>query len=121
LFDNVTMPCAAKNLKLRSAEERVSCYLVVMWERDDRASIFRMPIDKHLIASQLGITRETFSRARLEMAKFGMRVAAEALHIQDAAAARTRFALDPLIRRRADCAAPGEKALTVLGDRKQEA
>jgi CRP/FNR family transcriptional activator FtrB len=88
---------AAKNLKLRSAEERVGCYLVALVQRDSRAPTIKLPIDKHLIASQLGMTRETFSRALSGMAKFGLRVAGEVLHVEDAAAARTQFAPDPLI------------------------
>jgi CRP/FNR family transcriptional activator FtrB len=87
----------AKNLKLRSAEERVGCYLVGLLSQDDRAVTIKLPIEKHLIASQLGMTRETFSRALAGMAKFGIRAVGEVLHIDDAAAARARFALDPLI------------------------
>jgi CRP/FNR family transcriptional activator FtrB len=87
----------AKKLKLRSADERVGCYLVALLHHDDGATTIRLPIEKHLIASQLGMTRETFSRALSRMAKFGIRVVGEALHIDDAAAARARFVLDPLI------------------------
>jgi CRP/FNR family transcriptional activator FtrB len=86
-----------KNLKLRSAEERVGCYLVTLLQQDDRATMIRLPIEKRLIASQLGMTRETFSRALSGMAKFGMCVVGEVLHVEDAAAARAQFALDPLI------------------------
>jgi CRP/FNR family transcriptional regulator, transcriptional activator FtrB len=87
----------AKNLKLRSAEERVGCYLVALLQRDNRAATIRLPIEKHLIASQLGMTRETFSRALSGMAKFGIRVIGDVLHVEDASTARARFALDPLI------------------------
>jgi CRP/FNR family transcriptional regulator, transcriptional activator FtrB len=87
----------AKNLKLRSAEERVGCYLVALLQQDDGAGTLRLPIEKHLIASQLGMTRETFSRALSGMAKFGLRVVGDALHVEDADAARARFPLDPLI------------------------
>jgi CRP/FNR family transcriptional activator FtrB len=87
----------AKNLKLRSAEERVGCYLVALLGQDDRVTTIKLPIEKHLIASQLGMTRETFSRALSGMPKFGMRAVGEVLHVHDAAAARARFVLDPLI------------------------
>lgn len=86
-----------KNLKLRSAEERVGCYLVALLQQDDRATTMRLPIEKRLIASQLGMTRETFSRALSGMTKFGMRVDGNILHVEDATAARARFPLDTLI------------------------
>jgi len=86
-----------KNLKLRSAEERVGCYLVAMLGPSDTNITLRLPIEKHLIASQLGMTRETFSRALSGMAKFGVLVRGEVVHIECAAAARVRFPLDPLI------------------------
>ena len=87
----------AKNLRLRSAEERVGCYLLALFQREDRAGPVRLPIDKREIASQLGMTREAFSRALSGMEKFGMRVVGKTLEVEDAAAARARFALDPLI------------------------
>jgi CRP/FNR family transcriptional regulator, transcriptional activator FtrB len=87
----------AKNLKLRSAEERVGCYLVSLLQENGRSRSIRLPLEKRLIASQLGMTRETFSRALTGMAKFGLRAAGENLHVEDAAAARAQFVLDPLI------------------------
>ncbi len=87
----------AKNLRLRSAEERVGCYLLTLFQREDGASPIRLPIDKRVIASQLGMTREAFSRALSGMEKFGMRVVGKNLEVEDAAVARARFTLDPLI------------------------
>lgn len=100
----------AKNLKLRSAEERVGCYLIALLQESGRASIIRLPIEKRLIASQLGMTRETLSRALAGMAKFGLRVAGENLLVEDATAARARFVLDPLI--------DGAEPIVPLRDRK---
>ena len=57
----------------------------------------RLPIEKHLIASQLGMTRETFSRALSGMARFGMNIHGEVVHAENAALARAHFPLDPLI------------------------
>jgi len=65
---------SAKNLRLRSAEERVGCYLLAHFERENRASPVRLPIDKKEIAAQLGIAREAFSRALSGMEKFGIRI-----------------------------------------------
>lgn len=87
----------AKNLKLRSAEERVGCYLVSLLGESRTDVAVRLPIEKRLIASHLGMTRETFSRALSGMAKFGILVRGDVMHIENAAAVRARFPLDPLI------------------------
>ena len=86
-----------KNLKLRSAEERVGSYLVSLLGQSDGDIAVRLPIEKHLIASQLGMTRETFSRTLSAMGRFGMLVRGDVIQVEDAAAARARFPLDPLI------------------------
>lgn len=86
-----------KNLKLRSAEERVGCYLVSLLGRSDTDIAVRLPIEKRLIASQLGMTRETLSRTLSGMAKFGILIRGDVMQVKDAAAARARFPLDPLI------------------------
>jgi CRP/FNR family transcriptional regulator, transcriptional activator FtrB len=99
-----------KNLKLRSAEERVGCYLVALFGQSQTDIAVRLPLEKRLIASQLGMTRETFSRALAGMAKFGMLIRGDVLHVDDAAAARARFPLDPLI--------DGPEPIKPLQDRK---
>ena len=86
-----------KNLKLRSAEERVGCYLVSLLGSSDAEVTVRLPIEKHLIASQLGMTRETFSRALSSMARFGVNFRGDVMHVENAAIARAHFPLDPLI------------------------
>lgn len=86
-----------KNLKLRSAEERVGCYLVSLLGSSDAGVTVRLPIEKHLIASQLGMTRETFSRALSSMARFGMHIRGDVVDVENAAIARAHFPLDPLI------------------------
>jgi CRP/FNR family transcriptional regulator, transcriptional activator FtrB len=86
-----------KNLKLRSAEERVGCYLVSLLGVSDTEITVRLPVEKRLIASQLGMTRETFSRALSGMAKFGIANHGDVLHVENAAAARARFPFDPFI------------------------
>ncbi len=84
----------ARNVKLRSAEERVGCYLRALL--GSRASA-RLPLEKRLIASQLGMTRETFSRTLTAMARHGIKVAGEFVELENAVAAADRFPLDPLI------------------------
>lgn len=87
----------AKNLKLRSAQERVGCYVVSLLGSANADIPIRLPIEKRLIASQLGMTRETFSRALSGMARVGIIVRGDVMHIADATAAHARFPLDPLI------------------------
>jgi CRP/FNR family transcriptional activator FtrB len=99
-----------KNLKLRSTEERVGCYLVSLLGSSDTDITLRLPVEKHLIASQLGMTRETFSRALSGMARFGMFVRGDTIQVANAAAARARFPLDPLI--------DGPEPIMPLQDRK---
>jgi CRP/FNR family transcriptional regulator, transcriptional activator FtrB len=87
----------AKNIMLRSAEERVGCYLLKLAEQADPDTPPRLVLEKRLIASQLGMTRETFSRNLGAVAKHGLRVNGDHLVVEDIAAARKRFRLDPLI------------------------
>jgi CRP/FNR family transcriptional activator FtrB len=75
----------------------------------DTDIIVRLPVEKHLIASQLGMTRETFSRALSGMARFGMVVRGNTVQVATAKAARARFPLDPLIE--------GSEPITPLQDR----
>jgi len=87
----------AKNLKLRSAEERVGCYLLgLVLEAPPNAPV-RLPMEKRLIAWQLGMTRETFSRILAVMEQYGLRVVGDMVEVVDAAPLRARFRLDPQI------------------------
>jgi CRP/FNR family transcriptional activator FtrB len=86
----------AKNLKLRSAEERVGRYLLSLLDATGTRQA-RLPLEKRLIASQLGMTRETFSRTLAAMPRHGLRIAGDVVDLEDAAAARARFPAEPLI------------------------
>jgi CRP/FNR family transcriptional activator FtrB len=87
----------AKNLQLRSAEERIGCYLLKIIEGTSPGTPVKLPLEKRLIASQLGMTRETFSRTLATIARHGIRVDGDLVCLEDAAAAGIRFQLDPLI------------------------
>lgn len=87
----------AKTLQLRSAEERIGCYLLGLTEAAPPGRPVRLPMEKRLIASQLGITRETFSRTLAAVARHGIRVDGDRVIVEDAAAANARFRLDPLL------------------------
>jgi CRP/FNR family transcriptional activator FtrB len=87
----------AKNLQLRSAEERVGCYLLALMTGAPRGRPVKLPLEKRLIASQLGMTRETFSRILGIVARHGIRVSGDLVFLEDIAAAQSRFQLDPLL------------------------
>jgi CRP/FNR family transcriptional activator FtrB len=86
----------AKAIHLRSADERIGCYLLGLAETAD-GQLIRLPHEKRLIASQLGMTRETLSRALRQMGRHGLRVEGDTLHVDDLTAARAAFPLDPLV------------------------
>ncbi|WP_366511215.1 helix-turn-helix domain-containing protein [Mesorhizobium sp.] len=52
-----------KNLKLRSSTQRVGCYALALSKRQGTPDRVVLPYEKMLIASELGIVRESFSRA----------------------------------------------------------
>ena len=87
----------AKNLQLRSAEERVGCYLLQVAGTTPPGQPIHLMSEKRLIASQLGITRETFSRLLPIVARHGIRVSGDIVIVEDASAARARFQLDELL------------------------
>lgn len=87
----------AKNLKLRSAEERVGCYLLRLVQEAAPNAPVRLPMEKRLIAWQLGMTRETFSRILAIMERYGVRIDDETVEVADAAPLLARFHLDPQI------------------------
>jgi CRP/FNR family transcriptional regulator, transcriptional activator FtrB len=87
----------AKNLRLRPAEDRVGCYLLRLAEQTDPGQPIRLPKEKRLIASELGMTQETFSRSLALVIQHGLRVEGDLVVVEDFAAARTRFPLDPQI------------------------
>jgi CRP/FNR family transcriptional activator FtrB len=87
----------AKNLQLRSAEERIGCYLLQLTQAIAPGETVRLPLEKRLIASQLGMTRETFSRTLAAVIRHGIKVEGDLVTLEDAAAAQARFRLDPLM------------------------
>lgn len=87
----------AKNLKLRSAEERVGCYLLQLVQDTPANAPIRLPMEKRLIAWQLGMTRETFSRILASMERYHLHISGEVIEVADPTPLRTRFRLDPQI------------------------
>ncbi len=86
-----------KSLKLRSSKERVGCYILALSQRQGTPERAVLPYEKTLIASELGITRESFSRALSSLEKSGMRVEGQTIVILDRARLAAECAPDPLI------------------------
>jgi CRP/FNR family transcriptional regulator, transcriptional activator FtrB len=72
-----------KNLKLRSATERVGCYILALSQRQGTPDRAVLPYGKSLIASELGMTRESFSRALFALQRAGIAVQDETVAILD--------------------------------------
>ncbi|TIQ35052.1 MAG: cyclic nucleotide-binding domain-containing protein [Mesorhizobium sp.] len=86
-----------KNLKLRTATQRVGCYLLALSKRQGTPDRAVLPFEKTLIASELGITRESFSRALSSLAQSGIRVDGQTIAIFDAPRLAAECRPDPLI------------------------
>ena len=86
-----------KNLKLRTAAERVGCYLLILSRRQGTPHRVILPYEKNLIASELGITRESFSRALSALQTEGIAVQGETISILDVNRLAAACGLDPLI------------------------
>lgn len=86
-----------KNLKLRSASQRVGCYLLALSRRQGGADQVTLPFEKNLIASHLGITRESLSRALAGLQREGIEVRGDRVTIVDRALLVAACGPDPLI------------------------
>lgn len=87
-----------KSLKLRSATQRVGCYLLTLAVKQGTPGHVILPYEKNLIASQLGITRESFSRALASLQKLGsIDVQGDTIIIPDASRLSEECSPDPLI------------------------
>jgi CRP/FNR family transcriptional activator FtrB len=86
-----------KNLKLRSSTQRAGCYILALAERQGTQDYVVLPYEKNLIASELGMKRESFSRALSSLEKCGIRVDGQTITILDADRLRAECMPDPLI------------------------
>ncbi len=85
-----------KNLKLRTTTERLACYLLALAERQGGKAV-TLPYDKGAIAAELGMARESLSRAFAVLADDAIEVAGASVRIRDRAALRRCCRPDPLI------------------------
>ena len=86
-----------KNLKLRSSTQRAGCYILALAERQGTRDRVVLPYEKNLIASELGMKRESFSRALSSLEKSGIKVDGQTIAILDADRLRAECMPDPLI------------------------
>lgn len=86
-----------KNLKLRSAVQRIGCYLLTLSKRQGTPEKAILPYEKNLIASELGITRESFSRGLASLEMHGVRIDGQTIWIDDAERLAKECVPDPLI------------------------
>ena len=86
-----------KNLKLGSSTQRVGCYILTLSKRQGTPDRAILPYEKNLIASELGITRESFSRALSALRRSGLTVQGETIVILDPSCLAAECMPDPLI------------------------
>ncbi len=86
-----------KNLKLRSSIERVGCYILALSRRQGTPDRAVLPYEKSLIASELGITRESFSRALAALQGTSIDVRGDTIVLLDLDRLAEECKPDPLI------------------------
>ena len=88
---------SSKNLKLRSAIERLANYLLRQRQRAGNAVEFTLPIEKRRLASSLGMTAENLSRAFKKFRPYGVETDGATVTISDPADLITLAKPTPLI------------------------
>lgn len=83
-----------KNLKLRSAAQRLGCHLLDL-SREQGSERLRLSYDKRVLAAQLGATPEHLSRAFATLRAHGVETRGAVVHIADPAALTAFAAPEP--------------------------
>lgn len=86
-----------KNLKLRTAIQRVGSYILALSARQGATDRVQLLYEKNLIASELGITPESFSRALSGLERNSIRVEGKTIVICNRANLIAQSEPDPLI------------------------
>jgi CRP/FNR family transcriptional activator FtrB len=87
----------AKNLKLRTARERIACYLLEQSLLAGGAERFVLQVEKRLVASYLGMTPESLSRALKSLEPEGVSLRGQTVTIHNRAALAAACPPDMLI------------------------
>ncbi|MEE2565098.1 helix-turn-helix domain-containing protein [Hyphobacterium marinum] len=86
-----------KNLKLRTAIERVGNYIIRLHDKSGKADIVELPFGKRNLASILGMTPENLSRAFGALQSHGIMMDGARIEILDRAALEAISKPNPLI------------------------
>lgn len=87
----------AKGLKLRDSRERVASYLLRQSRLSDFASSYRIPVEKRLLSSYLGMTPENLSRAIRSLESEGVLIEGTRVTIYDRERLSAFVQPDPLL------------------------
>jgi CRP/FNR family transcriptional activator FtrB len=74
---------AYKNIKLRTAVERLANYLIVLNVRQGGNGALELPVEKRTLASMLGMTPENLSRAFATLKPYGVVVEGGSIRLQN--------------------------------------
>jgi CRP/FNR family transcriptional activator FtrB len=86
-----------KSLRLRTASQRLALYLLHLVENNSSGQTTRLPYDKKLLASRLGMTPESFSRALAELRGYSVDVRGDEVRVADLEQLREFCRLDHLL------------------------
>lgn len=83
-------------LKMKTAAERLAAYILSLTDRGSGSAEIRLPLEKRILALELGMQPETLSRALLKLQALGVRYrgAANVLVVRDLAALARYAAAD---------------------------
>lgn len=85
-----------KDLKLRSAPQRVGCYLLTLADGSEGAAAIVLPEERRMLAARLGMTPESLSRAFAQLREQGVGGRGREVEIADVGRLRAFCAYDDL-------------------------
>lgn len=86
-----------KNLRLRTAAQRLALYLLHLVESDNSGRSTTLPYDKRLLAAHLDMTPESLSRSIADLRKHGVDVRKDQVSITDLEKLRAFCRLDQVL------------------------
>lgn len=86
-----------KDLKLRTGTQRLGCFLLRLIDEGEHPARARIPFPKAVLASRLGMTPETLSRALGQLRGIGLEVRGSHVHLLDRARIEAVCRPHPLI------------------------
>lgn len=86
-----------KSLRLRTASQRLALYLLQLVEHSDNGQPARLPYEKKMLASRLGMTPESFSRALVELRQYSVDVRGDEVRVGDLEQLRAFCRVDQML------------------------